>query len=136
MTEEKKEQLIRHLKYDLEIGADYLITDEDAVEIIKALEQQPNADCISRAYVESIVEELENICINGDDYILSLLSRIKNAPPVTPSRPKGHWIEHPHECGDNWQYPKYECSKCHIWVEYDDDFCPGCGADMTEGEEE
>lgn len=39
MTKEKKEQLIRHLKYNLEIGADYLITDEDAVEIIKALEQ-------------------------------------------------------------------------------------------------
>ena len=39
MTKEKKEQLIRHLKYNLEIGADYLITDEDAVEIIRALEQ-------------------------------------------------------------------------------------------------
>ena len=41
MTREKKEKLIRHLKYNREIGADYLITDEDADEIIKALEQEP-----------------------------------------------------------------------------------------------
>lgn len=41
-----------------------------------------SGDLISREYVESIVEELENICINGDEYILSLLSNIKNAPTV------------------------------------------------------
>ena len=51
MTREKKEKLIRHLKYNLEIGADYLVTDEDVVEIIKALEQpckEPCDDVISR----------------------------------------------------------------------------------------
>lgn len=53
-------------------------------------QQQPCEDCISRAYIESIVEELENICINGDDYILSLLSNIKNAPSVTPQQTS--WI--------------------------------------------
>lgn len=49
-------------------------------------QQQPCEDCISRAYIESVVEELENICINGDEYILSLLSNIKNAPSVTPQQ--------------------------------------------------
>lgn len=51
MTREEKEKLIRHLRYNLEIGADYLITDEDAVEIIKALEQMPCDDCVSRQAV-------------------------------------------------------------------------------------
>lgn len=50
------------------------------------LEQQPCEDCISRKYIEPIVEELENICISGDEHILSLLSNIKNAPPVTPRK--------------------------------------------------
>lgn len=44
MTREEKEKLIRHLRYNLEIGADYLITDKDVVEIIKALEQEPILD--------------------------------------------------------------------------------------------
>jgi len=47
-------------------------------------------DCISRAYIESIVEELENICINGDEHILLLLSNIKNAPSVIPQQTR--WI--------------------------------------------
>ena len=50
-----------------------------------AQKQQPCGDAVSRAYIESIVEELENICMNGDEHILSLLSNIKNAPSVTPS---------------------------------------------------
>lgn len=55
-------------------------------EHIKALSEN-KGDLISRAYIEPIVEELENICINGDEHILSLLSNIKNAPPVTPQEP-------------------------------------------------
>lgn len=51
-------------------------------------------------------------------------------------KPKtGHWIEHPHECGINWEYPMYECSECHGWTEDDSDFCPDCGADMREVKE-
>lgn len=64
---------------------DNRLTWEEALELNRIFEAQPTgADCISRAYIEPIVEELENICINGDEHILSLLSNIKNAPPVTP----------------------------------------------------
>lgn len=41
MTREERTKLIKHLKYNRSIGADYLITDKDADEIIKALEQEP-----------------------------------------------------------------------------------------------
>ena len=39
MTREDRIKLINHLKYNRSIGADYLITDNDADEIIKALEK-------------------------------------------------------------------------------------------------
>ena len=48
---------------------------------IQALEQSCD-DCISRAYIEPIIEELENICAYGAEYILDLLADIKNAPSV------------------------------------------------------
>ena len=40
MKKEELTNLINHLKYNRSIGADYLLTDNDADEIIKALEQQ------------------------------------------------------------------------------------------------
>lgn len=48
---------------------------------------------------------------------------------------KGHWTEHPHEWGDDWQYSDYECSICHKWTHFEHDFFPNCGADMREVEE-
>lgn len=70
-------------------------------------ELKPSEDCISRAYIEPIIEELENICVNGDEYILSLLSDIKNAPSVTPKTKIGHWI-----IIDDCEYFIAECSEC------------------------
>ena len=59
MTREKRTELIRHLRYNRSIGADYLITDEDADEIIKALEQEPCDDAISRqAAIEALWKAL------------------------------------------------------------------------------
>lgn len=54
---------------------------------------------------------------------------------VTQIRAKGHWIEHPHEAGLNWEYSRYECSECHDWAEDDSDYCPYCGAKMEASEE-
>jgi len=54
------------------------------VKKLSSVKPEKCSDCISRAYIESIVEELENICVNSDEHILSLLSNIKNAPSITP----------------------------------------------------
>ena len=96
---------------------------------VKLLKSQPCEDCISRAYIEPIVEELENICINGDEQVLSMLADIKNAPSVTPKRPHGHWEVVGKE--------KSKCDKCGATViiltpdiETEANFCPNCGADM------
>lgn len=50
--EKRREKLIKHLKYNRSIGADYMITDEDVDEIIKALEQESVLDKI-RAEIDS-----------------------------------------------------------------------------------
>ena len=62
---------------------------ENRREWIPVSERLPEMG-ISRAYIEPIIEELENICVNGDEHILNLLADIKNAPSVTPQPNK--WI--------------------------------------------
>ncbi len=43
-----------------------------------------------------------------------------------------HWIEHPHESGENWEYSMYECSDCHEWSDNDSNYCPNCGVKMEQ----
>lgn len=104
----------------------------DALEMaIDALEQQPCEDCISRAYIEPIIEELENICVNGDEYILSLLSNIKNAPSITPHPKVGRWLADVDRWGDIVTTVNgYRCSECNTFNTDKDNYCPNCGAKM------
>ncbi len=78
---------------------------------------------------EEVIREIENIrkfnyTLAPDEVFDRAISALKE------SRSKGHWIDHPHEAGANWEYSMYECSECHKLEEYDSDFCPNCGADM------
>lgn len=106
----------------------------DIDRAIKVMEQEPCEDAISRAYIEPIIEELENICVNGNEHILDLLADIKNAPPVTPQPKTGHWIEEDMFDGDI----AYRCSECDEPFCLIDgtptdnmyNFCPNCGAKM------
>jgi hypothetical protein len=88
-------------------------------------------DCVSRKEVLKIYDEWFATC-NIADKKESPKAKINALPLVTPIRPKGYWIEHPHEWGDNWQYSQYECSCCHNWAHFDTDYCPNCGTEMEE----
>ena len=99
-------------------------------EIMKALEQQPCEDCISRAYIKPIIEELEYDQIDND-YVLSLLSDIKNAPSITPERPKGKWIRVVDKAG-HWVW---ECD-CKWQQRFATNFCPNCGSYNGGGEDD
>lgn len=90
--------------------------------------QQPIEDCISRAYIKPIIKELE-YDQKDNDYVLSLLSDIKNAPSVTPQRPKGKWI---------WDLRMglHKCSGCGKFCDFDYLYCPNCGAEMSGGRED
>lgn len=82
MTSEKRTRLIEHLKYIRSIGADYIITDEDADEIIKALEQEPCEDTISRE--DALMALTGEWSEPTDELIHQFIRRIKNLPPVQP----------------------------------------------------
>lgn len=105
------------------------MSDEQIRTVIGALTCE---DAISRAYIEPLVEELENICINGDEHVLDILSNIKNAPPVTPQQKVGKWIETKRPSG----LIGFKCSECGNFYPLPDglNFCPNCGTKMEVGE--
>ena len=96
------------------------------ITIIKALEQEPCEDCISRQAVLDMMQ----MRISGKE----LYKAVYDLPSVTPQPKTGHWIgidEEPHE---DW-----ECDNCGfvIWADENIEefhYCPNCGADMR-GEE-
>lgn len=55
---------------------------------------------------------------------------LSKSADILEQKTTGHWIEHPHEAGSNWELSGYECSKCHRWTEDDSDYCPNCGRYM------
>lgn len=75
--------------------------------------EEPCEDAISRAYIEPIIEELENICVNGDEHILDLLAIIKNAPSVTPQPKMGCEGCIYEKTGNNSTYPCSHCGRCY-----------------------
>ena len=101
---------------------------------IKALEQEPCEDCVSRQTV--------NKWIDNDTYLTKttkcrLEEELQNLPSVAPTRKKGKWIFtktifDKHGC-------TVECSWCHKkWKTYDEihwkkenKYCPNCGSLMS-----
>ena len=92
---------------------------------IKALEQEPCDDAISRQAVLDLVA----------DYDLSMgqvVKAIHALPSVTPQPRTGRWIQKEEE-GDAEPFIIWECSECHC---VDEDgkpsykYCPQCGARM------
>ena len=107
----------------------------EAVEMaIKALEQQPCEDCVSR---EEALLALTGMDLPTDrDKLIALFTeRIQHLPPVTPQRPKGKWIM-------NSDYPdRLICDKCNAqfdvwhWESKQMHYCPNCGS-YNGGEED
>lgn len=93
MTKERKIEILKDLLIQLSDSANILCTCEAdercevVEECIKALEQQPCEDCVSRqATLDAIIKEL---CIKDESYLLqsekAIYNVVKNMPPVTPA---------------------------------------------------
>lgn len=119
-------------------------------EIIKALEQQPCDDCISRQAAQT---KIKNIC---DEYRLSYEDGERKAatggsayalghafddlPSVNPAKKVGRWIKTPKAVmGEGYMW---YCEKCEHQVYQDssrpypsENYCPNCGAKMAEQQE-
>ena len=97
---------------------------------IKALEQQPCEDCISREYLInkiSSVDGLEGV-ENSNLFAKHYMDIVKSAPSVTPTRPTARW----ERLVDDYK----KCSKCGRPVKFYRNYkhCPGCGSEMQEVE--
>ena len=110
---------------------------------IKALEQEPCEDAISRqaalVRIKNLYPDMPDV-----DYIaarqewlkkyapyMECENVIEQLPSVTPQEPKtGHWIDHDKHI---------ECDKCKTWFLKDHlirkSYCPNCGAKMIEPHE-
>ena len=99
---------------------------------IKALEQEPCEDCISR---QAVLDAISANSVFENEYNLTA-SRIQNAvealPPVTPKPKTGRWIDK--DGISDFMY----CSNCGGKKHYSEKWigCPYCLADMRESYKE
>jgi hypothetical protein len=103
---------------------------------IKALEQEPCEDAISRQAVLDIVDGYSVSQSNVEDITQDIISDIMVLPPVTPQPKIGHWIL---TSDDDCEY--CTCSECGYqngenWmIGSVIKFCQECGAKMVEPQE-
>lgn len=115
---------------DCEQGV-YSFRDGDYLEAldvaIKALEQQPCEDAISRADVKKYLSAPD---ANGDRVIYE--SDLDLLPSVQSTRRTGRWIDIQYFKNDDTYY-RPKCPFCSIEPKEYSNYCPNCGARM-EGE--
>ena len=107
-------------------------------EAIKALEQEPCEDAISKSDVFEILGNLMSIPYDFDRQInekdvSESMDEIMALPSVTPARKKGKWI--------NIDATHSKCDRCGAVFEIASEngevnYCPHCGAKMDEEVEE
>lgn len=109
---------------------------KEALEMaIKALEQQPSEDAISRAEaLKAIEEEKQDWGNTGVEAIDGCLEAVGNLPSVTPLQKVGKWIvvrEQYEFMGGVVNEPRgCKCSNCNKVVRFKSNYCPNCGAKM------
>ena len=99
---------------------------------IKALEQQPCDDCISREAVDEYITNLLSGYLYDEERtrLEDLTTFIWELPSVQPTRPTARWIE----LGNEGLV--FKCSLCGNKNTIESNYCPKCGARMGESEEE
>lgn len=131
MTNKEAAQIVHSVIFMLDKEYYSDAVEEALLMAIKALEQEPCEDCISRKAVTdtTICEGIYcdecsfNTCEDGQSGCL-LKERVDKLPSVTPKQKMGLWIF------DEILDRHYYCSECKsMGVDYWD-FCPFCGAKM------
>lgn len=113
---------------------------EEVIDIaIKALEQEPCKDAISRQAVLVGLASIAKAKAKSDAQ-KSLMGRVmffaERLPSVTPEPKIGHWImtgDYHASAFGNIEYVK--CSCCREYSLEEGNYCPNCGAKMQEDKE-
>ena len=148
MTNEEEQEVVRSVfrAYINDLKAHSTKTDRPTFKmleevkdkVIKALEQRPCEDCISRQAVLDMATTIQTDDFSGNEIIEVVdVDDIKALPSVTPTRPTGKWIlkrTFPTKMYDEY-LNEYECSECHRGIRCTDaqlvnyPYCH-CGARM------
>lgn len=124
------------------------VTREEAIEMaIKALEQEPCEDAISREELLKAIDTWDRFGVDDTNSLFRLdnlslphyvpyihyddvIKCIKGMPSVNPQEPKaGHWIDHQE---GRWIYAK--CSECGEIHDTASNYCPSCGCLMDKND--
>jgi hypothetical protein len=119
-------KMLQRLAYNIH-GVMDVIDADNCKKIIKALEQEPCDDCISRQAVIEYIEASEAELGHSTENEL-VCQDIKELPPVTPQQKTGQWIR-----VDSKKVRCSECDVIHLIAQYPlakIDWCPNCGAKM------
>lgn len=117
------------------------LSNHEALDMaIKALEQQPCVDCISRKDVNVLIDELaraisdERCFMSRGRSTANIMQDILDLPSVTPKPKTGRWIDIQYFKADDTYY-RPKCPFCGIEPKEYSNYCPECGARMEEVEE-
>ena len=139
---------------DTESEFKFLKENYEALDMaIKALEQEPCEDCISRAEAINAIEEYGSVWMEYTEEMSihqiaeralkaskqSMYKILHDLPSVQPKPKTGHWKQY----GNSWE-DKYKCSECgeaqpkilcgEKIIGHWSNYCPNCGAEMTESD--
>ena len=112
---------------------------QKCIEKMPSAEPEPCEDAVSREAVSEWLKQYGQDVLHGK-YKFSLMYIWKNLmdlPSVQPQRMRGRWEPKIDRWGDTLTLTEgYNCSECHAWVDGEYSYCPWCGADMREGEQD
>lgn len=140
MTNEEAISIMNVIIHMLEPQYDTERVEEAVSMAIKALEQQPCEDCISRTEALKVIEEQKKGFYGVERYAIDEChSAVMKLPSVTPQPKTGHWEYVQYDYNPNIGNWNWNCSECnrivHGAIKYAYMYCPNCGARMAESEE-
>lgn len=128
MTNEEAKELLAIYRFNLiQSTSNQLEGDIEAFDMaIKALEQEPCEDCISRS--EVLMHSHIEYDDDGMGHRVIYIEDIEDLPSVTPQQKVGKWIKiEPYPL----QMNEYKCSECgHGTNDNTESYCSECGAKM------
>ena len=93
-------------------------------------EQEPCDDAISRQAVLDAIEELKKIHFDRGVVLNKVRDKVLELPYVTPQPKGGQWEWNQYDA--NPKIGNFHCSLCHSIGRSYFDYCPYCGAKMSE----